>query len=531
MSSNQPIKVFLGVLLLCVTLEFVSRISILPGVSESVRGIWLMFLDGSLRHNVQVSSARWLIGWSLGASLGILAGFLTGRVPIARVAFEGFFVIIRAIPFICLVPISLLIFGLGESGKFFLIGWASATVSWVIVHDATRQISPHFRWRATSLGASQLKWFFDVLVPISAGAVFSALRASLSIGLIVVAVAEMSGVYEQASGFWWSGGLGYRMFRALDEARNELLMGSVIVFAMLGIVGDVILQGIWWAIGVLRFRLRQSQIRTLVRTIRNSDEDVSFEWGSIVELSIRDLEASYGDYVVFKGLNATVQAGETVSIVGPSGCGKTTLLRAIGRFVDGRLGVTGRISLGHQAVEAANARIGFVMQEAPVFSHLTVWDNIRFGSWTRGRTQEDIARVVLYLLREFELTESAWQRAESLSGGQRQRVALATAVANRPDVLLLDEPFGALDAITRRRLQEFYNQKVSGKVCAVFVTHDLEEALIVGDRVRTGITDSSKEFRVDKKGMPAQEWELSEDFSRQRVAILKALEQYAKARE
>jgi ABC-type nitrate/sulfonate/bicarbonate transport system ATPase subunit/ABC-type proline/glycine betaine transport system permease subunit len=429
------------------------------------------------------------------------------------------------VPFICLVPISILVFGLNESGKFFLVGWASATVTWVLVHDGAGNVPSQHHWRAQSLGASRTKWIFRVLIPASADAIFSALRASLSIGLIVVAVAEMSGVYERSSGYWWSGGLGYRMFRSLDEARNDLLMASVVTFAALGIVGDLLFQAVWRAVAAVKFKLRQRWTQAMIEAVGEDHEDVEFEWGKAEEVRVEGLTAGYGESLVIDGFNLTISPGETISIVGPSGCGKTTLVRAIGHFADETFRVSDGIRLGGEAVVTPGPGVGIVMQESPVFSHMTVWDNICFGSWADRLSAQEVSNTALFLLREFGLSGFASARAGTLSGGQRQRVALATTVANRPALLLLDEPFGALDAITRRRLQAFYNAKVNGKVSAVFVTHDVEEALIVGDRVRIGVQDGATEVIVDKEGLPAHVWELGESFGKQRARVLAALEE------
>lgn len=523
-TGKEVCKYGFGIVLLAFLVELVAVGSALPDVVGTVSGLRTMWQESSLQHNLQVSTARWLIGWSLGAVAGVVTGLLTGRVRNLEIAFEGFFVILRAIPFICLVPISILLFGLAESGKFFLVGWASATVSWVIVHDGAKEVPAHHFWRARSLGASEWSWISQVLLPRCATAMFSALRASLSIGLIVVAVAEMSGVYERSSGYWWSGGLGYRMFRALDEARNDVLMGSVVAFAALGIFGDVVFQAIWKGMAAVRFRVRQERVRSIVAALDGQDNWVEFSWGDLKSVHVKGLVAGYGEEAVIEGFDLDVAPGETVAIVGPSGCGKTTLLRAIGRFSDDAFYVGPGVVLGGQPVSGPGPRIGLVMQEAPVFAHMTVWDNICFGSWTDGKSSKEVGVTALYLLDEFGLRDYASARAGTLSGGQRQRVSLAATIANRPHLLLLDEPFGALDAITRRRLQAFYDDKVHGKVSAVFVTHDVEEALIVGDRVRIGVGNDAVEVEVDKEGQTPHEWELGESFGRQRATVLRALE-------
>jgi sulfate transport system ATP-binding protein len=197
------------------------------------------------------------------------------------------------------------------------------------------------------------------------------------------------------------------------------------------------------------------------------------------------LSAGYGGSPVLDGVNFSISAGKTLAVIGPSGCGKTTLMRAIGRFRDGAMTMSGVIRVGDVELHETTPCVGVVFQDAPVFEHLTVWDNLCFGHHFRDERHRDVlnARAVR-LLDSFGLAPSlAHRRASTLSGGQRQRLALATALANAPDLLLLDEPFGALDALTRLSLQEFFVRRIHGAISAIFVTHDLNEALLVGDRI------------------------------------------------
>jgi ABC-type nitrate/sulfonate/bicarbonate transport system ATPase subunit/ABC-type proline/glycine betaine transport system permease subunit len=434
-------------------------------------------------------------------------------------------VIFRAVPFICLVPISILIFGLEESGKFFLVAWASATVTWVVVHDSCLNVPPHHIWRATSLGASKLKSTFKVIIPACSEGIFTGLKTSLSIGLIVVAVAEMSGVYERSSGYWWSEGLGYRMFRSLDEARNDLLLASILSFIILGILGDLLFRFIWRSSGKLKFRLRQRKVLKIIEKTRQNAKKLTLEWPSPSPVELKKITAGYAGKNIINDLSLKIPAGTTLSVVGPSGCGKTTLIRSIGHFTDDVFRVKNGVRIGDLMVSYPGPWVGIVMQEAPVFNHMTVWDNILFGSRIQAEELETTHQLALYLLREFRMEDFAAQKASNLSGGQRQRVALAMTLANRPNLLLLDEPFGALDAITRRQLQKFYTNNVSGKVTAVFVTHDIDEALLVGDFVRVGVEQKTFTLKINKENLSPHEWEMKESFGTQRAQIIKSLEQ------
>jgi ABC-type nitrate/sulfonate/bicarbonate transport system ATPase subunit len=139
-------------------------------------------------------------------------------------------------------------------------------------------------------------------------------------------------------------------------------------------------------------------------------------------------------------------------------------------------------------------------------------------------------RRVWEILSQFGLEALSTQRAGTLSGGQRQRLALAAALANQPKLLLLDEPFGALDALSRRHLQRFFWEHVHGRVTAIFVTHDLEEALLVGDQVQIGVEPSSPRIQVEKHGLSPHEWELREEFGSLRATLITTLEVAGTAR-
>jgi NitT/TauT family transport system ATP-binding protein len=518
-------KLALGFLWLGLLFSALAAHAGLPGVRRILSGVAELWTDGTLPHDIAVSSARWLIGWAFGSVIGIVVGLLTGRVRSIRVSFEGLMILLRAIPFISLVPLSLRVFGLSETGKFFLVGWASAGVCWVIVHQKSLEVPEQLVWRARSLGASRWLWLRRVLLPSCGDGLFAALRTSLSLGLIVVAVAELSGVFERSPDRWWSGGLGYRLFRSTDIARDDLMLATVLTFAVLGIGMDQVFVAVWGAGRRAMLKSRQRQVRDLVHRIRANPPPAEGPRLFAPPLRIDDLRAAYGAHVVFSDLSCVVAAGKTITVVGPSGSGKTTLIRAIGRFISRDLVVSGTVHIGADVVSTAGPRIGVVFQDAPVFEHLTVWDNLTFGNRIRSHpdVQSTRARCAL-LLDEFGLGGTAAQVAGTLSGGQRQRLALAMVIANEPEILLLDEPFGALDAITRRQLQDFYARKVHGKVTAVFVTHDLEEALLIGDSVRVGVGASHSVLEADKHGTPAHEWELTPEFAELRVRLIQALQ-------
>ena len=187
-------------------------------------------------------------------------------------------------------------------------------------------------------------------------------------------------------------------------------------------------------------------------------------------------------------LTLEIRDGETCVLIGPSGCGKTTTLRMINRLIDpdsGRILVDGVDTRGEDPA-ALRLRMGYVIQSVGLFPHMNVGDNVgtvpRLWKWDGERIRKRVDELLELV--GLPSNEYRSRYPHQLSGGQRQRVGFARALAADPPILLMDEPFGAVDRITRERLQnEFVNIQRSMRKTVVFVTHDIEEAVIVGDRL------------------------------------------------
>jgi len=205
-------------------------------------------------------------------------------------------------------------------------------------------------------------------------------------------------------------------------------------------------------------------------------------------LQIRNLVKHYGTTRVCDHIDLDIHDGELVALLGPSGSGKTTLLRAIAGLEPADSGEVLFDGVDAETMDVRDRGVGFVFQHYALFNHLSVFENIAFGLRVRPTAlrprESDIRQRVEALLSLVQLEGFAKRRPPQLSGGQRQRVALARALAVQPRVLLLDEPFGALDAQVRKELRRWLRQLHDEMpVTSIFVTHDQEEAMEVADRV------------------------------------------------
>jgi len=207
-----------------------------------------------------------------------------------------------------------------------------------------------------------------------------------------------------------------------------------------------------------------------------------------MSIQVRNIHKGFGSFTALGDVSLDFPSGELVALLGPSGCGKTTLLRIIAGL---ETADRGQVLLDGEDASETHVRerqVGFVFQHYALFRHMTVFDNVAFGLRVKPRrerpSEKEIRRKVQELLQLVQLDWLADRHPPQLSGGQRQRIALARALAVEPRVLLLDEPFGALDAKVRKELRRWLRRLHDDlHITSIFVTHDQEEALEVADRV------------------------------------------------
>jgi sulfate transport system ATP-binding protein len=223
----------------------------------------------------------------------------------------------------------------------------------------------------------------------------------------------------------------------------------------------------------------------------------------VTGIVVNDVSKHFGDFVAVDNVSLTVPDGSLTALLGPSGSGKSTLLRMIAGLEDPG---AGSVVIGGADVTGTPARkreIGFVFQHYAAFKHMTVRDNVGFGLKIRKTEKQRIRERVDELLRLVHLEAYASRYPSQLSGGQRQRMALARALAVEPRVLLLDEPFGALDATVRKELRAWLRRLHDDvHVTTIFVTHDQEEAMEVAEQIVV-----MNHGRVEQVGSPRELYE------------------------
>jgi sulfate/thiosulfate transport system ATP-binding protein len=221
-----------------------------------------------------------------------------------------------------------------------------------------------------------------------------------------------------------------------------------------------------------------------------------------MSLIVDSVAKSFGAFEALKGVSITAPQGAFVTLLGPSGSGKTTLLRILGGLDYPDSGAVRFADMNLLAIPTRSRRTGFVFQNYALFRHMTVAENIAFGLKVRPRAQRPsgpaIAERVEHLLALVQLEGLGRRYPSQLSGGQCQRVALARALAIEPRMLLLDEPFGALDAKVRKELR-LWLRKLQARmgITTVFVTHDQEEAMVLADLVAV-----MHDGRIEQYGTP-----------------------------
>ena len=198
-------------------------------------------------------------------------------------------------------------------------------------------------------------------------------------------------------------------------------------------------------------------------------------------IEVNNLQVSYGNVRALEGISLKVERNATCAIIGPSGCGKTTLLYTLAGLINPE---EGTIYIGGEELSGIRRSTGIILQDYGLFPWKNVWNNVALGLQVRGETKEKISEIVSNILAVLGIGHLSCKYPAELSGGEKQRVAIGRTLAMKPDLLLMDEPSSALDAITKEHIQNLILKLYkSAPLAMVIVTHSIEEAVFLGQKI------------------------------------------------
>lgn len=446
---------------------------LLPGPEAVARRAWTLLSTGELLRHAAVSIARVFSGFALSSCLALLAAFALYRSKRLEEAASPILESLRVIPPLSLVPLLILWLGIDEAPKLAIVILASFFPVHLSALSALKSTHGRYLELSAVLGLSRAEADRHILIPGAAPGILTGLRLGFGYAWRALVGAELI-----AAG----SGLGYLIEDASLLAKTDVVIVGILTIAILGTAFDALFQRLasHWLPGR---QGRRARAQTAAAPARSAAEDIGADAPRpLCGIRTRALSLSYpnGRQPV-KSLSAFFPAGEVTALLGRSGCGKTTLLKAFAGLLQPAGG-----SLAFEAAEgqgaAARPVIGLVFQEPTLLPWKTAKENVMLALLHEPEAEAE--RRALEALELAGLADRADDYPESLSGGQQQRVGFARALVRKPDILLMDEPFGALDALTRAELQaESIRIFERARMTVVLVTHDVREAVRMADRL------------------------------------------------
>ena len=437
--------------------------NLLPAPSDVVQTLVVMGPQELLRHML-ASTGRVASGFALGAGLGLLLGAVVGLSRRSEDLLNPTFQALRAIPSLAWVPLLLLWLGIDEASKVVLIAIGAFFPVYMGVSSGFRDVDRKLVEVGQMYGLGPVAMVRRVLLPAALPPILTGLRNGLSLSWMFMVAAELIAATQ---------GLGYLLTDGRETGRADIVLAAIFFTCTAGPAE----------------RHRDAAARTTAASLarhaghaRHLTRYLSPTMTDLLNIRIRSKH--YGQHRVLGRVDIALQAAEVVSLVGASGCGKSTLLRVVAGL---ERDFVGDIQLNGHVLNDRSPDIGYIFQEPRLFPWLGVAENIAFGADPRKPEPERVTE----LLNEVGLDGLAQSLPKQLSGGQAQRAAIARGLYNRPRLLLMDEPFSAVDAFTRMKLQDLLTRIVQHHgITVLLVTHDIEEAVYLSDRVLVLEADS-----------------------------------------
>ncbi len=348
---------------------------------------------------------------------------------------------VRNIPPLAYVPLVVISAGVGRKPQIIVITIATFLIMTITIYQGVINIDETLIKAARVLGATDKDIFLRVIAPATLPFIMTAVRLGASVALTTLIAAESTGA---------SAGLGMRIRSLNNSFESEPMLLYIIIIGIIGITVEKVIK-------LLERKLTGWQEKREIYNSRN------------------------GEMVALNGVNLDIAENEFICVVGPSGCGKSTLLNIIAGLLEPS---SGAVYCDGKKVEGTGTERGVVFQQYALFPWMTVKKNVMFGLNLQGIKGKEAEDRAMKYIKMVQLEDFLNHYPKELSGGMKQRVAIARAYAVNPSVLLMDEPFGALDAQTRTQLQSelLETWEKEQKTC-FFITHDVDEAIILAQKV------------------------------------------------
>ena len=480
MGNKKYIFTALSIIIALLIWQFVSS-SDAGAVIASPADVFKSFIkeitNGKLLHHIAISLFRVLSGFALAFIVSIPIAFLMGWYQPIQLLIEPIIQFLRNIPALAYIPLVVVAQGVGESAKITVIFISTFLVMIITVYQGVKEVDSTLIKAARVLGAKDKDIFLKVVIPASVPYILVGMRLGLGASLTTLIAAELTGS---------NAGLGQMIQEASLYFRMDIVMLGIILIGITGLVLNLI-------VSIIENRVTVWQeISNVSKIYKGTNKDVH----------------------ALDNVNLDIYKNEFVCVIGSSGCGKSTLLNILAGL---DIPNSGTIEIDGKAIEGTGVDRGVVFQQYALFPWLTVAKNVAFGLELQKKSKDEINKIVDHYLKAVGLIDFKNSYPKELSGGMKQRVAIARAYAVNPNILLMDEPFGALDAQTRAQLQtELLNTWDNEKKTCFFITHDVDEAVFLAQRVvimspRPGRIKAIVEVPISYPRVP--ETKLSKEFN------------------